>query len=98
MNNKISGDFSEAALSKMLKRAICSGIMTSFTKMDMLPHPLQGVGWNYLSIPKLERYNHWSLGMDMYLHPTLYWACDYLSMLELKLNHVSKRATDGYKD
>ena len=25
-------------------------------------------------------------------HPTLYWACDYLSMLGLKLIHVSKRA------
>ena len=25
------------------------------------------------------------------LHPTLYWACDYLSMLVSKLIHVSKR-------
>ena len=25
------------------------------------------------------------------IHPTLYWACDYLSMLRIKLNHVSKR-------
>ena len=29
------------------------------------------------------------MNKDFYL--TLYWACDYLSMLELKLNHVSKR-------
>ena len=32
-------------------------------------------------------------------HPTLYWACDYLSMLGLKLNHVSKRGhwyTDNF--
>ena len=37
------------------------------------------MGWNYLSIPKLQ------------LHLTLYQACNYLSMLRLKLNHVSKR-------
>ena len=29
--------------------------------------------------------------MDKYFHLTLYQACDYLSMLGLKLNHVSKR-------
>ena len=34
------------------------------------------MGWNYLSIPKLQR-----------LHPTLYRACDYL-LLGLKLNQV----------
>ena len=39
------------------------------------------MGWNYLSIPKLQRCNRWSLGMDKWFHPTLYWACDYLSML-----------------
>ena len=49
------------------------------------------MGWNYLSIPKLQRLYRLSLGMDKYFHPTLYWACDYLSMLGLKLNHVSKR-------
>ena len=47
--------------------------------------------WNYLSIPKLQRYNRWSLWMDKWFHPTLYQACNYLSMLGLKLNHVSKR-------
>ena len=47
--------------------------------------------WKYLSIPKLHRCNRWSLGMDKLFHPTLYWACNYLSMLGLKLNHVSKR-------
>ena len=35
------------------------------------------MGWNYLSIPKLQR-----------LH---YNGCNYLSTLGLKLNHVSKR-------
>ena len=28
---------------------------------------------------------------DKELHPTLWCACDYLSMLELQLMHVSKR-------
>ena len=49
------------------------------------------MGWNYLSIPKLQRCNRWSLAMDKSFRPTLYWACDYLSMLGFKLNHVSKR-------
>ena len=30
--------------------------------------------------------------MDKWFYPTFYCACDYLSMLGLKLNHVSKRA------
>ena len=49
------------------------------------------MGWNYLSCPKLQRLHRWSLGMDKLFHPTLYWSCDYLSVLGLKLNHVSKR-------
>ena len=37
--------------------------------------------------------HRWTLGMGpKSFHPTLYWICDYLSMLGLKLNHVSKRA------
>ena len=28
--------------------------------------------------------------MDKYFHTTLYWACDYLSMLGLKVIHISK--------
>ena len=47
--------------------------------------------WNYLSIPKLQRLHRWSLGMDKWFHPILYNGCNYLSMLGLKLNHVSKR-------
>ena len=39
------------------------------------------MGWNYIL-------------MDKSFHPLLYWACNYLSMLRLKLNHVSKR---GYR-
>ena len=49
------------------------------------------MGSNYLSIPKLQRFHRWSLGMDKQFHPTLYSTCDYLSMLGFKLNHVSKR-------
>ena len=33
----------------------------------------------------------WSLGMDKSFHPTCYNGCNYLSMLGLKLIHVSKR-------
>ena len=33
------------------------------------------------------------LGMDKQFRPTFYRACDYLSMLGLTLNHVSKEAT-----
>ena len=49
------------------------------------------MGWNYLSIPKLQRLHRWSLGMDKSFHPMHYNGCNYLSMLGLKLNHVSKR-------
>ena len=49
------------------------------------------MGLNYLSIPKLQRCNRWSLGMDKKFHPIVYNECDYLSMLGLKLNPVSKR-------
>ena len=49
------------------------------------------MGWNYLSIPKLQRCNRWSLGMDKLFRRRLYQACNYLSMLGLQLNHVSKR-------
>ena len=53
-------------------------------------HPVLRVGWSYLSIPKLQRCNRWSLGMDKWLHPTHYNGCNYLSMLGFKLNHISK--------
>ena len=29
-----------------------------------LLHAQKSVGWNYLSIPKLQRLHRWSLGMD----------------------------------
>ena len=33
--------------------------------------------------------NRCSMEMDKWLHPTFYWACDYLSMLGLTFNHVN---------
>ena len=32
--------------------------------MDKLSHAQYSVGWNYLSIPKLQELYCWSLGMD----------------------------------
>ena len=40
---------------------------------------------------RLQRLHHWrSSGMDKWFHFTLYWAYDYISMLELKSIRVSK--------
>ena len=50
------------------------------------------MGWNYLSIPKLQWCHCWSLGRDKLFHPTLYNGCNYLSMQGLNSIHVSKRA------
>ena len=47
--------------------------------------------WNYLSTPKLQRWNRWSLVKDKYFLSYILWACGYISMLRLKLSHVSKR-------
>ena len=41
------------------------------------------MGLNYLSISKLQQLRHWGM---------IKWACDYLSILGLKLNLVSKRS------
>ena len=46
---------------------------------------------NYFSIPKLRKLYCWSLEMDKQFYPTLYQAVDYLSILELKANHVGKK-------
>ena len=48
------------------------------------------MGWNHLSIPKPQRLHHWSLGIDQWYHPSLYWLCYYLSMLGLNLNVLVK--------
>ena len=47
--------------------------------------------WDEITIPKLQWLHCWNLGIDKQVDPTLYWICDYLSMLWLKLIHVSKR-------
>ena len=60
--------------------------------MDKYSHAQLSVGWNCLSIPKLQWLHHWSLGMDTSFYPTLYNGWNYSSMLGLKLHHVSKRA------
>ena len=39
-----------------------------------------------------------SLGMDKEFHPTLYNGCNYLSMVGLDLNHVSKRGPNVFWD
>ena len=49
--------------------------------------------WNQSSIPQLQRYSRWISGMDQWFQPTHYWACGYLSMVGLKLIHVSKMGT-----
>ena len=53
-------------------------------------------GWNHLSIPKLQRCNRWSLGMDMLFHPTFYNGCNYLFILGKRLIHVSIRGLRLY--
>ena len=49
------------------------------------------MGWNCLSIPKLQWCSRGSLRRDKEFHRTVYWACDHLSMPRLKLIHFSKR-------
>ena len=51
------------------------------------------MGWNYLCILKVQWCTRWSLETDKWFNLTLYQACGYLSMLWLKLNHVSRRDT-----
>ena len=40
--------------------------------MDKYLHLLQIVGWNHLSIPKLQQLHHWSLKIDKYFYSILY--------------------------
>ena len=61
----------------------------STPSMDTSSLPLQRVGWDYWSIPTPKLYG--SLELDKSLHPTLNWACHYLSTRGWKLIPVSKR-------
>ena len=49
--------------------------------------------WNEITytFPNFNR-----LGIDKYFRPTLYWACDYLSMSGSKLNHVGKKGRRNF--
>ena len=47
-------------------------------------------GMKLLTVPKLLWLHKFR--MDKWFHPAFYNGCNYLSMLGLKLNHVSKRA------
>ena len=67
--------------------------ITIFPSMDKSLHTQKSVGWKYLSIPKLQRYNRWSLGMDKLFHPILYNRYNYLPMLGLEIIHISKRGS-----
>ena len=74
-----------------------------FTNMNELLIPtwisnsLRYTIWDEI-IYKFERRSRWSLGRDKSFHTTLYWACDYLFMLELEWIHVNKKGIpDGNK-
>ena len=43
-----------------------------------------------------QNFNRWSLEMDKWFHPKVDWACDYLSMVILKLNLVDNRGPGVY--
>ena len=58
--------------------------------MDKKLHTLWNMTWNYLYIPRLQWYNQWDLGRDMWFHLIVYGLV--LSMFELKLIHASKRS------
>ena len=54
--------------------------------------------WNYLSIPKRQRCYRWSFGMDKSSHRTVYYICDYLSMLMISaaITHISTRLPQSH--
>ena len=50
------------------------------------------MGINYVSIPKFQRCSRWSLGMDKYFHPTLYWSW-LIIHAGIQLIHVSEKGS-----
>ena len=58
-------------------------------------HHGSSININYIMDKQLHPL--WNVGTDKWFHPTLYWASDYLSRLELKLIHVSKRGLWWHK-
>ena len=65
--------------------------------MNKLSQLLKCVGWNYLAIPRLQRFNYWSLGMDKKLHPTFtgqvitYLCWDYMFVKEAPGGRLNKK-------
>ena len=49
----------------------------------------ESVGWNYLSILKLQRLYRWSLGIDKYFYPTQSNGRNYFSMLGFKSTQIN---------
>ena len=71
--------------------AIVTLLLSLHSKITFL-HPLKI--WNEIKhplIPKFQRWNRQSLGMDKQLYLTLYWAHYYIAMLGLKLVHDNKK-------
>ena len=90
-------------------RQFCLGLNV----LNLITHSLSGAqftymeqfqsshGWVIKSLVKcgmksLIHLHPWSLGMDKWFHPTLFYS-NYLCMLGLKINHVSKRDPMGWK-
>ena len=55
------------------------------------------MGWNYLSIHKLQRLRHISLGIHKQSHPILYNGCTCLSKLGFKLNQRGPGSKTCYR-
>ena len=55
---------------------------------------------NYIQYEVCEQitYHRGSLGMDKQFHPTHHWACNYLPVLGLKLNRVSRKGPQYYSN
>ena len=58
--------------------------------MDKSLHPLYSYIRDEATFLKRCSRCSWSLGMAKWFHPTFYWTRAYLSMLGLKLIHISK--------
>ena len=65
--------------------------------LDISNHSILMYGMKLLIHSQISTFSRWSLGMNKKFHQTLGWACSYLFMLELKLNHnlVAWRGTWG---
>ena len=62
--------------------------------IDKWSHAQKSVGWNYLSIPKLQWLHHWSLGMDKYFHPHFMMDVITYACWDLSQTMLAKGASD----